>query len=183
MGWNPLCRVQIRRALRQMQISLALIVSAAAHATRARFSYGWPQVIARSSSPGYLRLAAWPRLCAGTVITRNARCAPSPRALYPNLAIDPLACARPGRRRDRRLQFWLGRRATRRCRFRLDRSSRCNRLRDAIRQERLAIRDNRRGRRFIRRQTRVRAARRLQQGIQTKRKTRGNGAIDNQMDA
>jgi hypothetical protein len=44
-----------------------------------------------AGSPGYLPLTAWPRLRAGTVITRNARCAPSPRALYPNLAIDPLA--------------------------------------------------------------------------------------------
>ena len=137
----------------------------------------------RVSLPRYLGLTAWPRLRAGTVITRNARCAPSPRALYPNFAIDPLAYARPGRRRNRRLQIWLGRRATRRCQFRLDRRSRCNRLHDAIRQERLTIGDNRRGRRFIRRQTRVRAARRLQHGIQTICKTRGNGAINNQMNA
>jgi hypothetical protein len=50
----------------------------------------------------YLRLAARSRLCAGTIISRNARCAPPPRDVYPYLAIRPLG-GTGGWRRNRRL--------------------------------------------------------------------------------
>src|SRR5262245_54759598 len=52
--------------------------------------------------PSRYRRLAWPRLCAGTIISRNARCAPPPRDVYPYLSIRPLG-GTGGGRRNRRL--------------------------------------------------------------------------------
>jgi len=92
------------------------------------FSATSPLMIFCRELSRYLRLAAWPSLCAGTVIPRNARCAPLFRAAYPNLAIRALGCTRLRVRcRDRRLEFRFGRRATRGCRLWIDQGSSCNR--------------------------------------------------------
>jgi hypothetical protein len=135
-----------------------------------------------------LRLVARPGLCAGTVIPRNAPCAPPLRAVYPNLAIGALGCTRlRGWCRDRRLEFRFGRRATRGWRVWIDQGNSCNRherrnrLRNPCRQGGLAILDQRSG--DIRLQAGVGSARGLQQGIQTKSQTCPNGTIDNKMDA
>ena len=119
----------------------------------------------------YLRLAARPRLCAGTIISRNARCAPPPRDVYPYGAIRPLG-GTGGWRRNRRLEFGFGRRATGRYRFWIAEGNgrnrlldRRNRLRARCRRGPLAISDHRCRGRFIYRQTGVGSARRLQQGI------------------
>ena len=132
---------------------------------------------------------ARPGLCAGTVIPRNAPCAPPLRAVYPNLAIGALGCTRlRGWCRDRRLEFRFGRRATRGWRVWIDQGNSCNRqlerrnrLRNPCRQGGLAILDQRSG--DIRLQAGVGSARGLQQGIQTKSQTCPNGTIDNKMDA
>jgi hypothetical protein len=136
-----------------------------------------------------LRLVARPGLCAGTVIPRNAPCAPPLRAVYPNLAIGALGCTRlRGWCRDRRLEFRFGRRATRGWRVWIDQGNSCNRqlerrnrLRNPCRQGGLAILDQRSG--DIRLQAGVGSARGLQQGKQTKSQTCPNGTIDNKMDA
>jgi hypothetical protein len=143
------------------------------------FSATSPLMIFCRELSRYLRLAAWPSLCAGTVIPRNARCAPLFRAAYPNLAIRALGCTRLRVRcRDRRREFRFGRRATSGCRLWIDQGSSCNRqldrrnrLRDRCRQGRLAILDHRSGGKVIRRQAGVGSARGLQQGVQTKSQT------------
>jgi hypothetical protein len=128
-----------------------------------------------------LRLVARPGLCAGTVIPRNAPCAPPLRAVYPNLAIGALGCTRlRGWCRDRRLEFRFGRRATRGWRVWIDQGNSCNRqlerrnrLRNPCRQGGLPYLTNAPG--TYASKPELEARRGLQQGIQTKSQTCPNG--------